>query len=345
MATGEGKTKKTACVTGGNGFVASSLIKLLLENGYAVHATVRDPEATAKVAHLKALQSLGDLKLFRADLLAEGSFDEAVAGCDYVFLVASPVDLDAEDPENKLIKPAVEGTLNALRSCSKAATVKRVILTSSGAAVSGNRLEGTGLVMDEKDWTDVDYLYEEKPPTWGYLFAKTMTEKAAWKYAEEHKLDLVAVNPTLIVGPSLTPDPPFSVRLALALITGGELEQLGLKIMQKVSGSISFVHIEDVCRAQIYLAETESASGRYILSKINSGLWDLAGFLSKRYPHYKVTADLGDVPAENKLSFSSEKLVKEGFQFKHEKLEEMYDEIMELGKATGLLPSEHGNTK
>ncbi|MQM14966.1 hypothetical protein Taro_047902 [Colocasia esculenta] len=338
MTTG-GSKKGTACVTGGNGFVASALIKMLLERGYAVHATVRDPEATAKVAHLKSLQSLGDLKLFRADLKEEGSFDEAVAGCDYVFLIASPVDLTAEDPENDLIKPAIKGTLNALRSCSKAA-VKRVVLMSSAAAVSGIRMEGEGgpLVIDEKSWTDIDYLYQEKPPTWGYLAAKTLTEKAAWEYSEDHKLDLIAVNPTLIVGPSIMPELPFSDRLALALVTGEELPTLGLKIMQKVSGSISFVHIEDVCRALIFLAETESASGRYVLSKVDSGLCDVAKLLSKRYPQYKITADLSDVPEKSRLSISSEKLSKAGFKFKYDKLEDIYDELVEQGKAKGVLP-------
>ena len=49
--------------------------------------------------HLKDLQALGPLEVFRADLEDEGSFDEAVAGCDYAFLVAAPMNLNAENPE------------------------------------------------------------------------------------------------------------------------------------------------------------------------------------------------------------------------------------------------------
>ncbi|CAO2043851.1 unnamed protein product, partial [Urochloa humidicola] len=91
--------KKTACVTGGNGYIASALIKMLLEKGYAVKTTVRNPDDMAKNSRLKDLQALGPLEVFRADLEDEGSFDEAVAGCDYAFLVAAPVNLHSKDPE------------------------------------------------------------------------------------------------------------------------------------------------------------------------------------------------------------------------------------------------------
>lgn len=68
--------------------------------------------------------------------------------------------------QNELIKPAVSGTLNVMRSCVKAKTVKRVVMTSSGAAVSVNKLEGEGIVLHEEDYSDMAYLSSEKPPTW-----------------------------------------------------------------------------------------------------------------------------------------------------------------------------------
>ena len=58
--------------------------------------------------------------------------------------------------------------------------------------------------------------------------------------------------------------------------------------MEEVCGSISLVHVEDVCRAQLHLAESLTAAGRYIVSMTDSGLWALAAFLSSRYPHYKI---------------------------------------------------------
>jgi anthocyanidin reductase len=94
-----GDKKKTVCVTGGNGYIASALIKMLLEKGYAVKTTVRNPDDMEKNSHFRGLRELGPLTVLRTDLDEEGSFDDAVAGCDYAFLVAAPVNMAAEDPE------------------------------------------------------------------------------------------------------------------------------------------------------------------------------------------------------------------------------------------------------
>ncbi len=327
---------KAACVVGGTGFVAATLIKLLLEKGYAVNTTVRDPDNQKKTSHLLALKDSGNLKIFRADLTDEQSFDAPVAGCDLVFHVATPVNFASEDPENDMIKPAIQGVVNVLKACAKAGTVKRVILTSSAAAVSINKLNGTGLVMDESHWTDAEFLSSAKPPTWGYPLSKTLAEKAAWKFAEENNINLITVIPTLMAGPSLTADVPSSIGLAMSLITGNEFLINGLKGMQMLSGSISISHVEDVCRAHVFVAEKESASGRYICCAVNTSVPELAKFLNKRYPEYNVPIDFGDFPSKAKLILSSEKLTKEGFSFKYG-IEEIYDQSVEYFKAKGIL--------
>ncbi|XP_059645856.1 anthocyanidin reductase ((2S)-flavan-3-ol-forming) [Cornus florida] len=327
---------KTACVVGGSGFVASLLVKLLLEKGYAVNTTVRNPDDQKKVSHLLSLESLGNLKIFRADLTDEASFGAPIAGCDLVFHVATPVNFASEDPENDMIKPAIQGVVNVLKACAKSGTVKRVVLTSSAAAVSINELNGTGLVMDEENWTDIDFLTSVKPPTWGYPASKTLAEKAAWKFAKENNIDLITVIPTLMAGPSLTPDVPSSIGLGMSLITGNEFLINGLKGMQMLSGSISISHVEDVCRAHIFVAEKESASGRYICCAVNSSVPELAKFLNKRYPQYKVPTDFGDFPSKAKLIISSEKLIKEGFSFKYG-IEDIYDQSVAYFKAKELL--------
>ncbi|KAG8494426.1 hypothetical protein CXB51_011886 [Gossypium anomalum] len=327
---------KRACVVGGSGFVASLLVKLLLEKGYAVNTTVRDPDNQKKISHLVTLQELGDLKIFQADLTDEGSFDAPIACCDLVFHVATPVNFASEDPENDMIKPATQGVVNVLKACAKAKTVKRVVLTSSAAAVSINTLNGTDLVMTEKDWTDIEFLSSAKPPTWGYPASKTLAEKAAWKFAEENNIDLITVIPSLMTGPSLTPMVPSSIGLATSLISGNEFLINALKGMQMLSGSISITHVEDVCRAHVFLAEKETASGRYICSAVNTSVPELAKFLNKRYPDFKVPTDFGDFPSKPKLIISSEKLISEGFSFKYG-IEEIYDQTVEYLKSKGLL--------
>ncbi|CAN1222179.1 Anthocyanidin reductase ((2S)-flavan-3-ol-forming) [Linum grandiflorum] len=272
--------KKTACVIGGTGFVASRLVKLLLENGYSVRTTVRNPDNQRRISHLIPLKELGELEIFAADLTDEESFIAPVAGSNLVFLVATPVNFSSQDPENDMIKPAIQGVENVLKACAKAKTVKRVVLTSSAAALTINNVKETGLVMDETHWTDVQFLTSDKPPTWGYAVSKTLAEKAAWKFAEENNIDLVTVIPSLVAGPPLTADIPSSINLALSLLTG-DLETISQLV------KISITHVEDVCRAHLFVAEKESASGRFICCAANTSVAELAKFLNLRYPQYK----------------------------------------------------------
>ncbi|XP_058072921.1 anthocyanidin reductase ((2S)-flavan-3-ol-forming)-like [Magnolia sinica] len=335
MATARMERKRT-CVTGATGYVGSMLVKRLLERGCAVNATVRDPANSKKVSHLLDLQVLGDLKLFKADLMEEGSFDYAINGCDFVFHVATPMILESKDPENDMIKPAINGTLDVLKSCVKAKTVKHVVYTSSVAAVARKKLTRTGHVFNEESWSDVEYLASEKPLSWRYAVSKTLAEKAAWKFAKENSLDLITIIPGVITGSSLNPEVPGSVSLALSLLTGNESAINFLKSLPLMSGSISLVHVEDVCRAHIFVAENESASGRYICCAANTCVPELAKFLSKRYPSYNVLTDFGDCPANLKSIFSSEKLIKARFSYNY-RMEEMYDESVEYLRAVGLL--------
>ncbi|KAH9323359.1 hypothetical protein KI387_017998, partial [Taxus chinensis] len=286
---GSSPATATVCVTGAAGFMGSWLVKRLLEKGYTVHGTVRDPDNKAKVSHLLSLPGAEErLKLFRAELSEEGSFDAAVAGCDGVFHVATPTEFAPKDPQNDLIKPAIEGTLNALKACTKAKTVKRIVVTSSAATVSINESPEQNQYIDESCWTDVNFLQTKTPPAWAYPVSKTLAEQAAWEYAKKHGLDMVTIIPVLVVGPAITPMVPSSIQLALSPLTGNPQFFGGLKGMQIVSGSISLVHVEDVCSAQIFLMENLKAQGRHICCPINTSVPQLVEYLAKRYPHYNV---------------------------------------------------------
>ncbi|KAG0527625.1 hypothetical protein BDA96_06G248900 [Sorghum bicolor] len=336
-----GRKQKTACVTGGNGYIASVLIKMLLENGYAVKTTVRNPDDMAKNSHLKDMQAVGPLTVLRADLLEEGSFDEAVAGCDYAFLIAAPVNLHSKNPEKELIEPAVRGILNVMRSCAKAGTVKRVILTSSAAAVAGRPLQGGGHVLDEESWTDVEYLTAKKSSHWGYGVSKVLAEKEACRFAKEHGINFVSVCPVLTVGAAPATKMDTSLHASLSLLSGDEAAFRVLRGIEMATGCMPLVHAADLCRAQMFVAEEDAAAGRYICCSVNTTIVELAHFLADKYPQYTVKTHLlsSGVLEKPRVSLSSARLLGEGFKFKYETLDEIYDDVVAQGKALGVLPN------
>ncbi|RLM75591.1 anthocyanidin reductase-like isoform X2 [Panicum miliaceum] len=356
-----GGKKRTACVTGGNGYIASALLKMLLEKGYAVKTTVRNPDDMEKNSHLKDLQALGSLEVFRADLDEEGSFDEAVAGCDYAFLVAAPVNIHTKNPEKELVEPAVRGTLNVLRSCVKAGTVKRVVLTSSAAAVTSRPLQGDGHVLDEDSWSDVEHLTVTNSPYRGYPVSKVLLERAACRFAEEHGISLVTLCPVVTVGAAPAPSARTSVPNCLSLLSG-KIHRIGapasrvfifarmgdeaafavLDGIERATGCIPLVHVEDLCCAELFAAEEDaSAAGRYICCSLNTTIAELARFLADKYPQHGVKTHLlsGERLEKPRVCLSSAKLVRAGFEYKYKTLEHIYDDMIEYGKALGILPN------
>lgn len=274
--SGEGKV---VCVTGGSGYIASWLVKLLLHRGYTVKATVRDPNDPKRTEHLLNLDGAKErLHLFKANLVEEGSFDPVVDGCESVFHVASPVLLGTNiDPQADLIEPAVKGTLNVLKSCAKFPSVKRVILTSSMASVafSGKPLT-PDVVVDETWFSDSAFCVSNK--LW-YMASKTLAEEAAWKFAKEKGIDMVTINPGFVIGPLLQPTLNSSAELFLDHISGGAqgAPRLPTEIYR-------FVDVRDVAYAHIQALEIPSASGRYCLVGRVTHVSDAVKIAHELYP-------------------------------------------------------------
>ncbi|CAN1813523.1 Phenylacetaldehyde reductase [Linum perenne] len=216
---------KAVCVTGGSGYIASWLIKLLLRHGYTVIASVRDPCDLKKTAHLLELDGAEErLHLYRADLLEEGSFDSAVRGCVGVFHTASPVSFDVADPQVEVVDPAVNGTLNVLKSCAKSPSVKRVIVTSSIASMFYTGKPSTEDTVADETWFSDPAVCRDLQ-VW-YQLSKTLAESAAWEFAKENNIDLVTINPGFVNGPFLQPTPTFSAEMVLNLVNG-DLKKTG----------------------------------------------------------------------------------------------------------------------
>ncbi|CAN0908137.1 Cinnamoyl-CoA reductase 1 [Linum grandiflorum] len=148
---------QTVCVTGAGGFIGSWIVKLLLERGYTVRGTVRNPE-DPKNRHLKELEGADErLSLWEADLLDYDSLRQAIDGCHGVFHTASPI---SDDPE-QMLEPAVDGTKNVILASSEA-KVRRVVFTSSIGAVYMDPNRSHDVEMDESYWSDLDYCKNTK---------------------------------------------------------------------------------------------------------------------------------------------------------------------------------------
>ncbi|XP_028096245.1 cinnamoyl-CoA reductase 1-like [Camellia sinensis] len=268
---GEGKV---VCVTGASGYIASWLVKLLLLRGYTVRASVRNPNDPKKTEHLLALDGAKErLHLFQADLLVEGSFDPIIDGCEGVFHTASPVHFSVTDPQVELIDPALKGTVNVLRSCAKVPSIKRVVLTSSTAAVICNRKMLTpGLHVDETWFSDPLFCKESK--LW-YQLSKTLAEEAAWKFAKENGIDLTVINPGWVFGPLLQPTLNATVEVVLNVINGAK---------SFPNASYGWVDVRDVANAHIQAFEIPSASGRYCVVNGVAHFSEVVKILHELYP-------------------------------------------------------------
>jgi len=250
-------SKGLVCVTGAGGYIASHLVKQLIESGYQVHGTVRNLNDERKISHLKKL--FPSVELFESDLLAEGSFDKPFEGCKYIFHTASPIVIGKiADPQRDLVDPAVKGTLNVLQSAKKVKTVKRIVVTSSLGAVA--TMKSMPYVFTEADWNLESSLTVEP-----YRYSKKLAEAAAWNFAkqpENNSLELVVINPSFVLGPPVSSrvDSESVTRIS-SMLSGAYLEK-GVPPY-----ALGCVDVRDVARAHILAIEVEKAAGnRYLVS-------------------------------------------------------------------------------
>jgi nucleoside-diphosphate-sugar epimerase len=270
-------------VTGGSGFIGSHCILQLLEAGHEVRTTVRSLKREGDVrAMLKVggIDAGGRLTFVEADLVKDDGWQEAVKGCEFVLHVASPFPAEVPKDENELIVPAREGALRVLRA-SRAAGVKRVVLTSSFAAIGyGQKPQQTP--FNETNWTNPDG--EGVTP---YTKSKTLAERAAWDFIDREGggLELAVVNPVGVFGPVLGADYSTSIMLVQKMMDGA------LPGCPKLC--FGAVDVRDVIDLHLRAMTDEAAKGERFLAVAGDFMWmiDIAkvlkarlGALAKRVP-------------------------------------------------------------
>jgi dihydroflavonol-4-reductase len=265
---------KPILVTGASGFVALHTIIQLLQQGYKVRGTLRTLSREIEVRGIigKYVEVKESLEIVSADLLQDSGWDKIVQGCESILHVASPFPLLEPSNEDELIVPAVQGTQRVLRAAHDA-KIKRIVIVSSVAAISSGH-NGENRTFDENDWSVVE------KNIGAYAKSKTLAEREAWNFINgaknTNKMELVAINPPLILGPLPNKDLPTSAEMISTLMLGQVPGVARLKV--------GIVDVRDVASALILAMTTPEAAGnRFICPAATVWLKEIVGTLHKKY--------------------------------------------------------------
>lgn len=243
-------------VTGSTGFIGLHCIHQLIEKGYSVSGTLRSKsrEEEVRSSLKKANLSDANLSLYECDLMSDDGWEKAIDGCDYVLHIASPFINGLPDHEDDLIKPALTGTQRILKLSATNPQIKKIIITSSFAAV-GDTFNGQ-TVFNESDWSDPN-----NNKISAYNKSKTLAEKSAWDFMESNpSFKLTVINPVGVIGPMLSDDIGTSNLFVKKILDGSTPGNPGLHI--------GFVDVRDVARAHVDSIKNEKSDNkRIILSK------------------------------------------------------------------------------
>ena len=275
--------KTTVLLTGASGFIAKHIALQLLEAGYTVRGSLRSMNRAGEVVdavrpHLTDPAGMDErLTFVELDLLADKGWEEALHGVDTLVHTASPFPIGQPRDENDLIRPAVDGTLRALRAA-KAAGVNRVILTSSIASVFEQDDVPDGKVFDERDWSDV-----ESPIITAYSKSKTLAERAAWDFVRDEApgMQLTVINPGMVLGPPLDRHFGSSLGLLQRIVRSKDpaVPNIGLLC----------VDVRDIAAMHVRAIDTEKSIGhRHIGSAGFLWMPEIANVVAAQFPARKI---------------------------------------------------------
>ncbi|CDO69083.1 hypothetical protein BN946_scf184992.g32 [Trametes cinnabarina] len=338
-------TSGKVLVTGANGYIATWVVRTLLEQGFSVRGTVRSASKTAYLRDLfKSYCDKFEVVVVE-DITKDGAFDDAVKGVDAIEHTASPFYLKAVDPE-EVIVPAVHGTTSVLKSAQKYGTsVKRVVITSSTAAVLTPASEPH--VFSEADWNEasIQEVKEKGRDAGGaakYRASKTLAERAAWEFYEKNKAslswDLVVLNPPFVFGPVIhAVDVPEnlneSARQWYFNVVKGKLDNDAL-----VNDGSSYVDVRDLALAHTLAIQKPPVAGERIIVSASTYKWQdfvsAAHHLDSRIPAGNTSYD--PAKAVHLIRYSPDKERRLlGIDFRS--LEETTKDTLEDFKARGWL--------
>jgi dihydroflavonol-4-reductase len=265
-------------ITGASGYIGGHCVVELLRRGYRVRGTVRGAAKRSTVERLAdhIPGSAARLEIVEADLSSDEGWPEAVRGCTYIQHVASPFPSTEPDDERDIVGPAVDGTKRVLAAAASTGGIKRIVLTSSVAAVAYGRPDDSGHLYTESDWSNPDRCN-------AYQKSKTLAERAAWDFIAtvpaERRFELAVINPGFVIGPMLDADVQTSAEVVKRLMRR-ELPgcpELGFAV----------VDVRDIAIAHRLAMETPAAAGkRFICAGEHYWVRDLAEVLATEFGPY-----------------------------------------------------------
>ncbi|XP_037476482.1 putative anthocyanidin reductase [Triticum dicoccoides] len=333
------------CVTGAAGYIASWLVKKLLDRGCTVHGTVRNLGDEKKTEVLRGLPGAAErLVLFEADIYDAATFEPAIQGCEFVFLVPAPLHHNSGSSKYKdTTEATMDATRAILQQCERSKTVRRVIHTGSVVTASPLREDGDGYkeFVSESCWTSLGLPYDHSNEHLdAYVSSKTISEKELLKYNDDffegRVLDVVVLVCGLVGGDTLLPHISDSLHAMLSPLTGAELYHNSLKFLQALLGFVPLVHVDDVCEAHVFCMEKSSdvVGGRYLCTTAHTNMHDILEHYVRRHPELE---RIKEVVGEGvRVQANTNKLVELGFKYKYG-AEEVLDGSVDCGKRLGLL--------
>lgn len=269
-------------VTGGSGYIASFIIAKALDLGFAVNTTVRnlsrENEVRARLGKLS--NKLDKITFFAADLNVDDGWAQAASGCEFVVHTASP--FPEKNPKNadELIGPARDGAVRVLKAAYEAG-VKRVVLTSSMAAISYGVDKDDTKERNESDWTNIDH---DDAKHSAYILSKTIAERAAWDFVKDKPLELTTICPCAVLGPVLGSDFSTSIEIVKRLMQGAMpgLPRIGFQLVDV--RDVADLHLAAMVSPKAAGERFIAANGFYWFAQIAQSLHDDLGNAARKVP-------------------------------------------------------------
>ncbi|GAV55373.1 hypothetical protein ZYGR_0AS06970 [Zygosaccharomyces rouxii] len=279
-------------VTGATGFIAQWVVDYLLKENYQVIGTVRSQEKADKLhkqfgnpsnLSFEIVKDISDTEAF------EPLFEKRGMEIDVVLHTASPFHFNTTSYEKDLLIPAVNGTRGVLNAIKKYGDVKKVVVTSSYAAVADLAKSSDGnVVFTEKDWNPATWEGCQTDGMNAYCASKKFAEEAAWAFSKENNVLLTTVNPVFVFGPQkfdedVTPQLNTSNEVINGLIHSNPGDKL------EPDYHSVYVDVRDVAKAHLIAFQKELSGQRLGLCNGRFSSQSILDILNEKFPQLNIS--------------------------------------------------------